>query len=187
MTPTEARKTLAQVPYVRVASVENGVMTVHVEGADDSASAMLNKALGSDQEKFANGLLMQLVDLADSGGHVNQATLDFALSAVAGVRPTDEAESMLAAQMAAVHLATMRAAHSLAIAVTPQRIELAERTFNKLARTYTTQLEALKRYRSTGNQRIAVQHQHVTVEDGAQAVVASSISQARGKSAGNAD
>src|SRR3954451_12534133 len=33
----------------------------------------------------------------------------------------------------------------------------------KLLRTYTTQLEALKRYRSAGEQRVVVQHQHVNV------------------------
>jgi hypothetical protein len=33
----------------------------------------------------------------------------------------------------------------------------------KLLRTFTTQLEALKRYRSAGEQRVVVQHQHVTV------------------------
>jgi hypothetical protein len=33
----------------------------------------------------------------------------------------------------------------------------------KLLRTYTAQLETLKRYRSAGEQRVVVQHQHVTV------------------------
>jgi hypothetical protein len=33
----------------------------------------------------------------------------------------------------------------------------------KLLRTYTAQLEALKRYRSAGEQRVVVQHQHVNV------------------------
>jgi hypothetical protein len=33
----------------------------------------------------------------------------------------------------------------------------------KLLRTFTTQLEALKRYRSAGEQRVVVQHQHVNV------------------------
>ena len=33
----------------------------------------------------------------------------------------------------------------------------------KLLRTYTAQLEALKRYRSGGEQRVVVQHQHVNV------------------------
>jgi hypothetical protein len=40
--------------------------------------------------------------------------------------------------------------------------------FNKLARTFVAQVEALKRYRSTGEQSIRVQH--VTVNDGGQVV-----------------
>ena len=41
---------------------------------------------------------------------------------------------------------------------------------NKLARTFAVQLEALKRYRATGNDTVKVQ-QHVTVNDGGQAIV----------------
>ena len=40
---------------------------------------------------------------------------------------------------------------------------------NKLARTFTRQVEALKKYRSTGEQTIRVQH--VNVSDGGQAIV----------------
>lgn len=47
----------------------------------------------------------------------------------------------------------------------------AERAFNKLARTFTTQLEALKRYRSKGDQTVRVEH--VTVNEGGQAIVGS--------------
>jgi hypothetical protein len=45
----------------------------------------------------------------------------------------------------------------------------AERAFNKLARTFTAQMEALKRYRTGGEQKVTVQH--VTVNEGGQAVV----------------
>jgi hypothetical protein len=45
----------------------------------------------------------------------------------------------------------------------------AERTFNKLARTFAAQLEALKRYRSSGEQRVTVEH--VTVNEGGKAIV----------------
>ena len=44
----------------------------------------------------------------------------------------------------------------------------AERAYNKLARTYVAQIEALKRYRSAGEQTVRVEH--VTVNDG-QAIV----------------
>jgi hypothetical protein len=40
---------------------------------------------------------------------------------------------------------------------------------NKLARTYTIQMDTLKRYRSKGEQKVTVQH--VTVSEGGQAIV----------------
>jgi hypothetical protein len=47
----------------------------------------------------------------------------------------------------------------------------AERAFNKLARTFAVQVEALKRYRTGGEQKVTVQH--VTVNEGGQAIVGS--------------
>jgi hypothetical protein len=40
---------------------------------------------------------------------------------------------------------------------------------NKLARTFTTEMEALKRYRTGGQQKVTVEH--VTVQAGGQAIV----------------
>ena len=40
---------------------------------------------------------------------------------------------------------------------------------NKLTRTFATQVEALKRYRSKGEQKVTVEH--VTVNEGGQAIV----------------
>ena len=45
----------------------------------------------------------------------------------------------------------------------------AERAFNKLARTFTAQVEALKRYRNRADQTVRVEH--VTVNEGGQAIV----------------
>ena len=45
----------------------------------------------------------------------------------------------------------------------------AERTFNKLARTFTTQVAALKNYRTGGQQKMTVEHVHV--HEGGQAIV----------------
>jgi hypothetical protein len=50
----------------------------------------------------------------------------------------------------------------------PQQ-DSAERAFNKLARTFAAQVEALKRYRSRGDQTVRVEH--VTVNEGGQAIV----------------
>jgi hypothetical protein len=76
---------------------------------------------------------------------------------------------MLASQMAAVHMATMTFARRLNHVDNIPQQDSAERAFNKLARTFTTQVEALKRYRTGGEQRVTVQH--VNVSEGGQAIV----------------
>jgi len=63
----------------------------------------------------------------------------------------------------------MTFAQRLAHADTIQQRDSAERALNKLARTFAAQLEALKRYRTGGEQRVTVEH--VTVNDGGQAIV----------------
>jgi hypothetical protein len=88
---------------------------------------------------------------------------------VKGIEPKDQVEAMLAAQMAAVHLTTMTFARRLANVENIPQQDSAERSFNKLARTFTTQLEALKRYRTGGEQKVTVQHVHV--HEGGQAIV----------------
>ena len=78
-------------------------------------------------------------------------------------------EAMLAAQMAAVHNATMTFARRLNHVDNIQQQDSAERAFNRLGRTFTTQMEALKRYRTSGQQKMTVEHVHV--HEGGQAIV----------------
>jgi hypothetical protein len=69
---------------------------------------------------------------------------------------------------AAVH-ATMTFARRLAhVENIPQR-DSAQTAFNKLARTFAAQVEALKQYRNGGEQKMTVQHVHVA--EGGQAIV----------------
>ena len=91
------------------------------------------------------------------------------LAVIKGAEPRDQFEAMLAAQMAVVHIQTMASACRLANVDTIQQQDSAERAFNKLARTYTTQIEAFKRYRTGGQQKVTVEH--VTVKAGGQAIV----------------
>jgi hypothetical protein len=91
------------------------------------------------------------------------------LSVVKSIEPRDPVEAMLAAQIAAVHMATMTFARRLAHVESIPQQDSAERAFNKLARTFAAQMEALKRYRTGGEQKVTVQH--VTVSEGGQAIV----------------
>jgi hypothetical protein len=91
------------------------------------------------------------------------------LSVIKGVEPRDQVETMLATQMAAVHMASMTFANRLAHVETIAQQDSAERGLNKLTRTYTTQMEALKRYRTGGEQKVTLQN--VSVAEGGQAIV----------------
>jgi hypothetical protein len=135
------------------------------------------EALGTADEDFANGLLGQLADIYTQDGQFDESNLNFLLSAVEGVRARDQIEAMLAAQMVAVHVASMKLARRLERAETIPEQDSAERAFNKLTRTYATQMEALKRYRSGGEQKVTVHH--VSVSEGGQAIVGNVTQAAR--------
>src|SRR5262245_24582544 len=68
---------------------------------------LLMEACGTASSSFFRGLCEQLGNASTQGGVVNENALNFMLAAIRGVNPRNEVESMLAAQIAAVHVATM--------------------------------------------------------------------------------
>jgi hypothetical protein len=145
-------------------------ITIELEHPDHSTGlALLMEALGTSDLDFFNGLLNQVANVDPRGSEANGSTLNFMLSIIKGVEPRDQVEAMLAAQMAAVHISIMTFARRLAYVDNIPQQDSAERAFNKLTRTFATQMEALKRYRTGGEQKVTVQH--VTVGEGGQAIV----------------
>ena len=142
--------------------------------------ALLMDAVGTGDTIFLELLLTQLGNAGSQGRELDECGLNFMLSVVKGVEPKDQMEAMLAAQMAAVHMAIMTFARRLAHTENIPQQDSAERAFNKLARTFTTQMEALKRYRTGGQQRVVVEH--VTVNEGGQAIVGNVETGGRGAS-----
>ena len=88
---------------------------------------------------------------------------------VKGIQPRDQVEAMLAAQMAAVHRATMAFAQRLELARPYHSRTAWSAPSTSLARTFESQMQALKRYRTGGEQKLTVQN--VSVNDGGQAIV----------------
>lgn len=131
---------------------------------------LLMEAMGTVSGHFSEQLLKQMVNALTHGKGIDQEAVNFALAVVAGIKPRDELETMLVAQMTAIHCATMNFSRRLNHVTDIDHLNSVERTLNKLARTFTTQMEALKKYRG-GEQKITVQHQHVTVNDGGQAII----------------
>jgi hypothetical protein len=130
---------------------------------------LLMEDLGTLDFEFFDGLLAQLANASSVAGKIDQQEINFMLAAIKGITPRDQVETMLAAQMAAVHKAMMSFAERLADANGIVQQDIAERAFNKLGRTYAAQMDALKRYRTGGEQKTTVQH--VSVSEGGQAIV----------------
>jgi hypothetical protein len=129
---------------------------------------VLADALGAADLDFSNGLVVQLARAGAKHNEIDVEVLNFMLSVVKGIEPRDQVESMLAAQMAGIHVATMQMMRQLAVAESGPQMESAERGLNRLARTFAAQMEALKRYR-TGGEKVTVQR--VSVSEGGQAIV----------------
>ena len=107
-------------------------------------------------------------DEAGDAGAANDER-HFLLSIIRDMAPRDPVERMLAVQMAATHVATIRAGRWMATSDNLPQLEAHYTGFNKLARTFAAQVEALRKHRTGGKQTVTVQH--VNVADGGQAIV----------------
>jgi len=144
------------------------------------AVVLVQDAIGAHDSAVFVGLLSQLGNASQENGKTSTGKLNFMLGVMKDIAPKDAVETMLAAQMAAAHMATMTFACRLSQVETIQQQDSAERAFNKLARTFAMQAEALKRYRTGGQQRVIVEH--VTVNEGGQAIVGNVETGGRGAS-----
>jgi hypothetical protein len=153
------------VPRLNISKSESGLSCTTEHRDSLAGTALIMEAIATTDADFYAGFVTQL---AKAGGEDEQQ-LNFMFSVVKGIKPQDQLEAMLAAQMAAVHMATMQFSRNLAQAEYLDQRDSAERTFNKLTRTYVTQMEALKRYRTGGEQTVTVQQ--VNVSEGGQAIV----------------
>jgi hypothetical protein len=128
-------------------------------------AARVAQALGVKEPWLIDMLLNQAANCLP-GEPARAASV--AIAAVQSVGPRDGVEAMLAVQMAATHAVAMRMLQRAALE--QPSIEVYDSLINratKLLRTYTMQVEALKRHRSAGEQRVVVQHVTVTADQAA--------------------
>jgi hypothetical protein len=176
------RQTMPPVTFSVIQAEQNPATLAVTLDVDHPSKAMghvlVTEALGTANPLFKDAMVTQLIRLATTGRKVSQPELNRLFAMVQGINPRDETEAMLAVQMAAIQNATIEVARYLSCATMLPQIDSHSNALNKLARTFAVQMETLKRYRSTGEQSIRVQH--VTVNDGGQAVVAGGDVKARG-------
>jgi hypothetical protein len=132
--------------------------------------ATLGKVTGTPHTALGRVLLDQTISaccvnkqqVVDISNAVSAAMLDIA--------PRDVLEGMLASQIVATYNQAMECLRRANIAGQP--VEIATGYHNqaiKLMRAFTTQIEAFKRYRTGGQQKVIVEHVHVN--QGGQAIV----------------
>jgi hypothetical protein len=133
----------------------------------------LCRIFGTADAEQANTLLSHCLkalkpDEAGDAGAANDER-HFLLSIIRDMAPRDPVERMLAVQMATTHVAIIRSARWLACTESIPQVQAHYVGFNKLARTFAAQVEALRKHRNGGKQTVVVQH--VNVSEGGQAIV----------------
>jgi hypothetical protein len=161
----------AEPPVPRLKIVRKfGAPTIVPDHPDQSVGyALLQEAIGTCSREFLGTILVQLGHVCSRNGTIDPVQLDFMFSVVRDIRPPDQIVAMLAIQMAAVHWLMIFPLESGSRLSNLGEQEIADRMFNRLTRTFAMQIEALKRYRTGGEQKVTVQH--VSVNEGGQAIV----------------
>jgi len=148
---------------------KDGKIEVHLDGDK------IISIFGIENESLVKQLIMQAmnassINFVQQDGQQDKLILESTLSMIESISPQNGLEAMLAVQMVTVH--NMSLDMSRRAMLKEQTIEGVEYNINratKLMRTFTAQMEALKRLRMGGKQTIQVQHVHVN--EGGQAIV----------------
>jgi hypothetical protein len=162
--PTKTSKRLG----VKVTGTPDEGQRVTVDSEDT-----LQKLFGTNIPDVADGLLRHCIKVLKNDEitdeHAGNDERMFLVGAVTEIAPRDGVERMLAVQMVATHVAMIRSGRLMANASNLAQSQAHANGYTKLARTYTAQMEALRKHRNGGKQTVVVQH--VTVEGGGQAIV----------------
>lgn len=153
-------------PRVSVKMVD-GVAQLRIgKNSETEARLRLVEALGTCDREFLSPLLSQIGNSVSVKGEVQEGPLQFAIFLVKSIEPESEIEALLAAQMAAVHVYAMDASRCYLWSSSLAGKDSAGSALTKLTRTFTTQMEALKRHRSKAQQVVRVERVTVMKADG---------------------
>jgi hypothetical protein len=160
--PTEAPRK----PPVRVKMKRFGVNygKLYPPGGDGKKWwAALKAALGTASSSFVYTSLEQLQAAARlPNGLVSEAAMNAAFAFIQAIAPKNEIEAALAIQMACTHSAAMAILGKIESGGHP--VVPCATAAATLMRTYTLQLEALRRLRGSEAQHVRVGHVHINDE-----------------------
>ena len=150
---------------------------IAVDMKDPLGPTKMTEALGTPDGQLQTSLLNQAVSTFNGYHSTKGYNQDIALvacnnalSILNGIEPQDEIEGMLAVQMIGVHnmaMETLTRAMHKDQTFKGQQANVNQAT--KLNRTFIAQMDALKKHRTGGQQKMVVEHVHVN--KGGQAIV----------------
>jgi len=148
--------------------------------------AKMTEALGTADLDLQSRLFTQAMETCFNflsiEGRNNERLVEYSnyvMAILNGIQPQDEIEGMLAIQMVGVHnlaMETLKRAMLGGQSFEGKDVNVSQAT--KMLRTFIAQMEALKKYRTGGEQKMIVEHVHVN--EGGQAIV-SVVNQGGGK------
>jgi len=134
----------------------------------DEMLQQLSVVIGIDDVLFCTGLLKQILWVCqNSDGKFDDARFGFAISWLQADKPRSRAEAIDKVHDLVTNVLTLEFAKRLWFARTQQEIDVAERTYNKLARTRLAQRQALEPDRTSNAPNLTV----ISVNDGSQAII----------------
>jgi hypothetical protein len=154
--------------YIKFSQDENtGAIQI---GAEDGKDLFY---LGTHDIDLVKNTIAQIGSICSPGDpalKISTIPINAALASIIEIDPKDSIELMLASQMTATHaLAMEMSRRAMDGEQTLDGVDKNINFTNKLMRTFSTQVEALNKYRTKGQQKITVQH--VNVNNGGQAVI----------------
>ena len=155
----------------KIERVAEGEVNIRVSDEDQ-----IRRLYGMTTEDGANGLFKSALS---AFGRNADEYMELMPAMAVEMEPRDAIESMLVTQMTATHLAITTMSQKFHHAASPELREAYERSMTRLSRTFISQMDAFKKYRSKAQQTVRVQR--VTVSDGGQAIIGD-VSHGRGDS-----
>jgi hypothetical protein len=130
---------------------DDGTTEVTVIG---DASVM--RLFGITNRDCFHGLVHQIANAGAKGKLPDELGVNFMLGFIIEGKPTDAMEAAVLSQMTVCQRAMMEAAHRLSHAESFAEADFAERSLNKLARTFVALADWLQRYRASKERKLNI-------------------------------
>jgi hypothetical protein len=159
---------------LRVAKIEK--KHTSVDDVLDLQASVMCAAFGTASQEYTLRQMNQTINAQFVNDRSGAAVANATIEALIAMKPNDIVEGQLCSRL--VTLTDQINEYMRRAAMKDQPLEAREKYINlatKLMRVYNETLETLNKHRRKGEQRVVVQH--VTVNDGGQAIVASDFTQ----------